>query len=105
MWTRAYRPFITGGDVHSPIATDIKAGGPVSIGKGFKAFLAASPKGTPLVIESKSGGIIGHDLATVRNDVATAKLSVMRKQVREESDFGKRADILTNDKFFSMYPS
>lgn len=83
VWTRAYRPFIMGGDCNASVKCRLPVDGPYDIGKGFKAYLVTGSDGTTRVAEAVSGGLIGPDLESVRKDVKAATKKVMKQQVKD----------------------
>jgi hypothetical protein len=72
IWTRAYRPFLMGGNVNAPIICDVPVSGPFDIGGGQQGYLAVSPKGHTFVAESVTGAIVGSTIKDVKTDIATA---------------------------------
>jgi hypothetical protein len=102
IWTQAYRPFICGGDVHAPVATHAD-GQPLIIGRGFRGYAVKNPVGGFVIVEAKSGGIVGRDLKSIRRDVESASITLMRKQVREAVGKSKQAVLVEPDEFWQMY--
>ncbi len=104
IWTEAYRPFIMGGDVNAPVATDIDVGEKIPIGKGYFIFLVANPiTGRTHVVEERSGAFIGNTIKEVRQDVIDAPLEMMDKQVEEAIKRSKKAEIVGTDAFWKMF--
>lgn len=83
IWTRAYSPFIMGGNVNAPIKTKVEAGDKFDIGKGFEAYLVVSPKGKTHVVDAITGAFVGTTIDEVRADVAEGDIKVMRKQIND----------------------
>ncbi len=103
IWTRAYRPFIMGGDVNQPVCCDVQAEGPFRIGKGYQAYVVTKPSGAQTVAEATTGALIGPSLASVRSDMKTAKLSVVRDQVAGAAVEGRSAVKLPAAQFWKMF--
>lgn len=102
IWTRAYRPFILGGDVHSPVFIETQAEGPVALGKGYFGYLVTAPNGTTLVAESQTGAVIGSTLEAVKEDIATAEKAVMKQQIEDAKIKSSRAVPISNKEFWTM---
>jgi hypothetical protein len=102
VWTRAYRPFIMGGDVNRHICTDVQVQGPIELGRGYKAWVLVKPTGGCLYVEEVTKALIGDDLEMIKNDVAAADVQVMDKQLSDESRNGKTASYVSPDEFFRL---
>ncbi len=103
IWTRAYQPFIMGGDVHAPIGTEVEVGKAVSVGKGFKCHVIISPKGHVHIAEATTGAFVGTSLEQVKADVKAGGLKVMRKQVAEAAELRERVRWQSEAEFWSMF--
>jgi hypothetical protein len=95
-----YQPFRLGGNVHAPMSCQVEALGPYPIGKGFEGFLVVSPFGKTYVAEKESGGLIGPSLDSVREDVESAELKVMKEQVQEAVRISKTAEPVSTEEFW-----
>ena len=102
IWTRAYRPFIMGGNVHAPIGCEVDASGPYALGAGYMGYLVVSPTGRTFVAEKTSGALVGPSLQEVRADVAAASWRVMEKQVDEALKLRESVVWLEADRFWRM---
>ena len=101
IWTRAYRPWIHGGDVHQPIICDVDVTGPYEAGS-HQLFIARSPNGTVFIAEGETGAIVGGDLAEVTNDIVAAELVVIEKQmIWARSQVTKTAEV-TREEFWKL---
>jgi len=104
-FTKAYFPFIMGGDVWQTIAATIQAKGPYKLGKGFEGYLAENPKqpGETHVIEKTSGAFIGTTIAEVKKDIAACKnITIMKQQVKKAIQQSKSCyKELTTDEFWN----
>jgi len=100
IWIHSYTPFIMGGDVHAPVATDVPATGPFDIGAGYQAYMVASPSGRTFVVEGITGAIIGSTIERVRKDVATADRDVMAAQIANAEKWAKRANVVKPAEFW-----
>ncbi len=103
VWTMGYFPFQMGGNVHRPMSTEVKASELHDTPKGIKLFTFLTPKGTLRVCEAETGAIVGNSLGEVMNDIATAKKSVMKAQVREAKLALRNVKVMTPDEFFKLY--
>ena len=103
VWTKAYRPFIMGGDVNGPISTEVEVGDAVELGHGFKAHVVVSPTGETYVAEATTGAFVGGDIKQVKADVASADPEVMREQIEKAAIQAKKADCLSNEDFWSLF--
>jgi len=104
IWTLAYRPFMMGGDVDSPIKTVVEVGEAVDIGKGLKAYVILSPlDGSVHVADFETGAFIGTDLDEVKKNVADGDLRVMKKQIKDAKEEFKKADCLASKKFWGLF--
>lgn len=102
IWSSAYRPFILGGNVHSPICTTVEAMNELhDLGKGCKAYLVTSPTtGKTYVVESTTLGIVGASLEQVRRDVSEAGPKLIKRQLEQEARRAKRAIYVSNEEFW-----
>jgi hypothetical protein len=100
IWTRAYHPFIMGGDVNAPSACEVEVSGPYDIGRGMQAYLAVSPNGKTFVAESVTGAIVGPTLDQVREDVRTADPEIIEQQMEYALKEVKKAYTLSQQEFW-----
>ena len=99
-WTRCYRPFTLGGDVHRPVSTRLPMAGPYPLGDGFYGFLwRSSTDDSTFVVESSSGGIIGDTLEDVQEDIKAGDHKVMVRQVRTAREQSALADSVPPEQF------
>lgn len=103
IWTRAYRPFIMGGDVNGPIATEVEVGEPFDLGHGIQAHLVVSPSGKTYVAEATTGAFVGNDIDQVKADVSSADPEIMKDQLDAAKRELKKVDHLSNENFWSMF--
>ena len=102
IWFWGYRPFLMGGEVNGPVATDIDVGERVELGKGFYGYVIVGPKHT-VVVEETSGAVVGNVLEDVRHDIETGEQHTMDDQVAWAIQQRERADVLSNDEFWRIY--
>jgi len=104
IWTRGYRPFILGGDVHGPVGVEIaEPGEKHELGKGYDCYVITSPlTGKTYVAEAETGAIVGSLLVGVRDDVTAADSKVMKKQIEEAREQKKHVTVLEADKFWVL---
>jgi hypothetical protein len=103
IWTEAYRPFLMGGDVHAPVATEIEVDQPpIDIGGGVQVYVLAAPNGKTYVAEASTGGFVGTDLEGVKRDLDTADPEVVRKQLEEGLRRREQATRLAPEEFWGM---
>lgn len=101
VWTRAYRPFIMGGNPHAPICCELEPEGTVhSLGKGIQVVLVVSPNGKSAVVEVQSGGVVGTSLELVRQDVSEADSEVMQEQIAQSIETAKIAVAVEAEEFW-----
>jgi len=103
VWTRAYRPFIMGGDINAPIATKVKVGDPVCLGHNIKIYVVTSPTGHIHIAESTTGGFVGIDLEQVKSDIAAADPEVIKSQLVEAAQEVKKAQMMEPKKFWALF--
>jgi len=103
IWTEAYRPFIMGGDVNAPIATEVEVDEPVDVGHGIQVYEITSPSGQTHIAEATTGAFVGTSLKQVKADVLMGDPKVMKKQIKDAMERFKRADHLSPEKFWSMF--
>ncbi len=101
-WTMGYFPLTMGGPVRRPIIADIKVDGPIPLGQGLFGYLAKSPKGKTVVIESLTGAVVGDSYFKVVEDVRTASLDVIADQLTEAVQRVKTAEEVSDAKFWQM---
>jgi len=104
VWTRAYRPFMMGGDVHAPIGIDLNPGERQDLGKGFYGYVIVSPVTSKIhIAEEQSGAFIGSSLKQVRNDIESCEdIEFMKQQVKDAIKTREKVDILNKDKFWEL---
>ena len=100
VYTLEYCPFVMGGEVWQPMATEVEADGPHDIGKGFEAYVVTAPNGKTFVAEKESGAFIGPDLKTVSGDIKIGELKSMKKQVEDAKLQMAKAKTVTNEYFW-----
>ena len=100
VWTRVYRPFTMGGDVDRIISAKLPMLGPYDLGQGYKGYLLTSPRGETMVVEAISGGTVGPDIDSVRNDVLNSDAQIMDKQVQSARLEGLTAEKEHPDQFW-----
>lgn len=101
VWTRAYRPFILGGDVHAPICCDLEpATNQFDLGKGFVGVIVVSPMGKKFVVELQSGGIVGNSIMAVRKDIESSDKETIDIQVEQMAEVGKTAIVVSEPEFW-----
>jgi len=103
IWTACYSPWIMGGDVNAPIATEVEVGKPISLGKGIKAYVIDAPNGDTYIAEASTGAFVGDDLGQVRKDVEEAEPAVMKLQIAQAKEQFKNARHLTEEDFWSRF--
>lgn len=102
IWTKGYRPWIMGGDVHGDVGAEIDCL-MVDLGKGFTGLLCLTPKGTTVIAEASSGAIVGRDLESVRHDIEIGEQNIMEKQVADALQRLKRVEPMSEEDFWAMY--
>ncbi len=103
VWTKAYRPFILGGNVHAPIATTVAVGPKYSLGKDLCGYLVISPKGETFVADAETGAFVGPSLEAVRADVWDGDAEVMQQQLAEAAKAVKGATYLSPEQFWRSF--
>lgn len=103
VWTEAYTPFIMGGDVNAPIATEVETGEPIHLDHGITVYLVPSPKGEIYIAESTTGAFVGTSLEEVKKDIATADPQEMQQQLAKAKERVKKATILDKEKFWARF--
>ena len=103
VWTRAYRPFLMGGNVHAPISTELEVDEPVDLGNGVQGHLLTSPGGTTIVAEASTGAFVGPDIETVKKNIADAEPEVLEQQLEAARELFKTADPVTEEEFWRLY--
>ena len=103
VWTECYRPFVMGGDVWHSISTEHECTGPYMYDT-FKLYIAKNPiTGQIHIVEGESGAFVGTSLDEVKNDIKTADLEIMKKQLIAAMKRGQDADPLTNSEFWKLF--
>ncbi len=103
IWTKAYRPFIFGGDVNAPIATMVNVGDPLDAGKGIMVHCVHSPAGRLFVCEATTGAIVGGSLEDVKKDILEGDVEVMKQQIEDAKERVKKAVHVTADEFWGSF--
>lgn len=102
VFTLEYQPFVMGGDVWQPVATTVEADGPHDLGAGQNGFVVTTPNRKTFIAEAKSGGLIGPDLKTVKEDVRIADPEVMEQQVKNGITQCGNARVVKPDEFWKL---
>ena len=103
VWTLEYVPFIMGGAVHQPVATEVEPQGEYDLGKGFKGYLIVAPNGKTFVAEKTTGAFVGPTVEAVRKDIADCKdIELMEKQVVEAREKVKFSRIIPTKEFWKL---
>lgn len=93
-----------GGQVHTPIITEVEPIEERPIGKGMKAFSFKTPKGSLRVAESETGAIVGDTFEEVIADVKTASKGMLQDQIADaRATIAGECKNLTNEEFFNLY--
>lgn len=104
IWTEAYQPFIMGGDVNAPIATEIEI--PKEnihkLSKDIDVVVICSPKGAVRIAELSTGAFVGTSLTDVTKDVENASQEVMLQQLEQAKKRVKKARHVTNEHFWDI---
>lgn len=103
VWTSAYRPFMMGGNVNAPIATEVEVGDSFELGHGIRAHLVVSPSGKTHVAEATTGAFVGTDIDEVKADVSAADPKVMEDQLDWAKKEFEKADHISNERFWAMF--
>lgn len=103
VWTEAYSPFIMGGDVNAPIATEVEVGEPIQLDHGIVVYLVPSPRGEVFVVEATTGAFVGTKLDEVKRDVSEADPQIIHQQLTAAKERVKKATILDKKKFWGMF--
>lgn len=101
IWTESYQPFRFGGP-HIPISTEVEVGGTVDVGKGISVYVIASPNGTLHIAETETGALVGTDLAAVKEDIASASVAVMRRQIEDARKRKEKCENMEPANFWAM---
>lgn len=102
IWTEAYRPFVMGGDVHAPVATEVEVGAPVTV-SGVDLYVVPSPlTGETHVAEGSTGALVGTSLKEVMADIAAADPRVMADQLKEAAVRAREADAVSPKSFWKL---
>lgn len=101
VWTRGYRPFILGGNVHAPLATDLEVHKAFKIGRGLSAYVVINPvSGQTHVAESTTGAFVGDTIAAVRKDMEDADPKVVKEQMKWAAKKAKKARVVSTEEFW-----
>lgn len=100
VWTRAYRPFLLGGNVNADIAIEVEPEESVEI-DGYTVHRLTSPDGTKTVwADEVSGGLVGGDLEEIKRDIAVAETAFLDKQLQEMKARGEKAESVDAEDFW-----
>ena len=104
VWTRAYRPFMMGGDVNGPVGIEVTPGEKLDLGKGFYGYAIVSPvTGKVYIAESETGAFVGSSLEQVRDDIASCNdIERMKNQITEAKEKAKKLDIISPESFWKL---
>lgn len=103
IWTMGYFPFTMGGEVNRPISCEMEVGDSLErLGKGYLGYIVKSPSGKTFIVESTTGGIVGSKLEDVQRDINSATAKYLKKQIAEELEHSKTAQLVSPDVFWKM---
>lgn len=108
VWTRAYRPFVMGGDVNYFIGTWLVVEDLDEILTGHelvpKVYQVTNPRnGTTHIIEPSSGAFVGNDIEEVLKDLEDADNEKIREQIRWAFQMSQEAEVLEPAAFWSKF--
>jgi hypothetical protein len=103
VWTYFKRPMTMGGSVLRPVGYKTLVSHKLDLGKGFYGYEIKSPMGVTVIIEEKSGAIVGNNLDTVKKDIALSNIDTMQNQVNNAREKLKAVEIIDETKFWSIY--
>lgn len=108
IWTRAYSPFIMGGDVNAPIGTKMKCSViffEKSINGVNKLLVAESPDTKRIVVaEYTTGAIVGNDVTVVMEDIKQSSRKIIKEQIEDANKLLKKVHTVSFDEFWRRYP-
>ena len=102
-WTFVYNPFVMGGNVWQPKGFKFDRKEKKDLGKGFYGYQLFSPKGKEVIVEQKSGAIVGNSLEEVRKDILSSTIEIMQKQVEDACKQLCLVKIISENKFWDIY--
>lgn len=110
IYTYKYEPFMMGGNLHRPIATEVEDYEVINFGKGYTALLVKNPvKEKWHICLDGCGAMIGTDedketlVARVTEDIAGGDEEIMKDQIAQGMSELKNAEVIDNDRFFGMF--
>lgn len=110
IYTHKYEPFMMGGNLRRPIATEIEDYEKVNLGKGYFGILIKNPEQEKwhMCLEG-CGAMIGTDddkqtlVTNIITDMATGDEEVMKEQFAKALNELKNAEVMENERFFRMF--
>ena len=103
VWTKAYRPFLMGGNVNAPVSTVVEVGEPVEADNDIKLHEIKSPQGTTHVVESTTGAFVGTDIEQVKKDIKNADPEVIQDQLENAKRELEACDALDSEAFWKLF--
>lgn len=104
VFTRAYRPFLMGGNCNANLAAEIETVRTVTV-HSYTLHLIVSPDGKKEAwVDDVSGGLVGGNLGEVENDIAKADRTFLDLQLEEQRIVGEAAEPVDADEFWSHVP-
>jgi len=102
IWTLDYMPFRMGGNVEQPIFTIVPVIERRKI-KGFDFFAFKTPKGTTIICEGQTGGIIAGSFNELVDNIKGVPKKVLQEQIDGAKHLAARSFERTNEEFFQKY--
>jgi len=103
IWTRAYRPFVMGGNTNEVICTYVHIFEERTINE-FDFFSIRTPAGTVKICDAYTGGIIADSFEELERNIKGVKREILQEQLdRAKKAADDDATELTNDEFFRYY--
>lgn len=104
VWTYFWSPFSFGRN-RQPTGCEMKVTDRYELGKGFYGYKIVSNNNTVIIVEDKSGAIIGNNLNEVMNDIENSDVALMNNQIEDAIHILESVKIISEEEFWLVYES
>ena len=70
---------------------------------GYCGYLLETPDKHTLIVEARSGAIVGDIVSGVMSDIAKSDINYIEKQVKEAVEESKKVKIISEQEFWNIY--
>lgn len=103
IWTLYYSPFVMGGDVNQPIATEVVPTERHQIKQNLHVYVVKSPTGKTHVVDGITGGMIATSMEELWGLIEGCTEEQLVTQCKSQQSKADSAKMLTPSEFWSRF--